>query len=77
MPPKPTGLLYSDRHPYFPRFNAPPLRWGLLYDKLFQLQVPSRPYKNTLYTGALWSYGGQNYVWQYSDWLVNNSAWTC
>jgi hypothetical protein len=39
------------RHQYFPRFKGDPATWPALYEALFQLQVPGRPLRNTLYTG--------------------------
>jgi hypothetical protein len=48
-----------------------------LYDKLFALQVPQVPRRNTLWTSAMWSFPAQHSVWGYSDWLVNTASWTC
>jgi hypothetical protein len=78
LPPyTPSGAIYSDVHAYYARFKTPAATWPTLYSLLFSLQVPAQPYKNTLYTGRMFSYDAQHYVWQYSETLVNTAKWTC
>lgn len=75
--PRPANwALTSVLHQYFPRFKGDPASWPALYEQLFKLQVPSRPLHNTLYTGAMWSYGAQHTAWAYSNWLVDEADWT-